>query len=257
MLDSMLVPVFFDSGSAEAKAALEDMLRTLLEDRRLVVESYHADHVLTDTGRDSVRVDVSARDGDDRRLALVLQPVADEEVYPRAVFEAATMIVRSLPAGHPYSDLERVVAIFVTPQDLEEQGEAAYRYQATRADNTEKIMPAAPEYIFLNGTFRDKKTKIGRIIADIMEPDPERMRTPLLRRRMNFLKNTEEGRKKLEAALEQYLQERDQRQARERLFKLVGDGKLTAVEAAAEAGMSEEDFSSAMQAHASQSGAEV
>ena len=156
IMDNRLVALFFEQGSPEAKAALEEILRTILNDPKLVVEQYHAEHVLTNVGHHSIQIDVWARDGSGRQLALELQKVTDdEELYPRAVFEGATMVVHSLPAGRPYSDLDKTVVIFITQRDLEGKDKPIYRYQTVQKDDPETIMPRASEFLFVNGKNRD------------------------------------------------------------------------------------------------------
>ena len=119
ILDNIMVPVFFEADSLEAKEALQELLRILLHDSHLIVERYQPEYVMSNIGHHGVRIDVWARDGQGRQLALELQKVTDEEIYPRAVFEGATMTVHSLPAGQPYSKIDKVLVIFFNQEDLE------------------------------------------------------------------------------------------------------------------------------------------
>ena len=154
----------------------------MLDDPKLVVEQYHAEHVLTNVGHHSVQIDVWARDGSERQLALELQKVTDDkEIYPRAVFEGATMVVHSLQSGQSYSNLDRTVVIFLTQQDLKGMGELVYRYRTVLEGNPEDVMSKATEYLFVNGKDPDRSTLLGRIIADIQEPDPDLIQTEALR----------------------------------------------------------------------------
>ncbi|MBD5559843.1 MAG: hypothetical protein HDQ87_05730 [Clostridia bacterium] len=221
-------------------------MKRILNDLGLVVEQYHAKHVLTNAGHHSVQIDVWARDGSGRQLALELQQVTDdEELYPRAVFEGATMVVHSLPAGQPYSELNKTVVIFITQRDLEGKGKPVYWYQTVQRDDPEKIMPKSSEFLFVNGKNRDRSTALGRIIADIQEPDPDLIQTEALRRWMKMLKNSAEGRKKMEDLLEMYMNQGELRL----LFRQVKDDDITLTKAAKYADMSEDAFQAAMQAY--------
>lgn len=224
ILDNIMVPVFFEKDSPEAKAALQEMLQTLLDDPELVVEEYQAEHTLTNIGHHGVRVDVWARDGSGRQLALELQKVTDEEIYPRAVYEASTMMIHSLKRGESYKEADDVVVIFFTEKDLIGEGKPTYTYKALLTEDPSQVMPSAPVYVFANGTYRDKDTKIGRLIADVMEPDPAKMQTPALRARMNALKGTEQGREKMEAALESYVARQKAEVAAEAAERMLRDG---------------------------------
>ncbi|MBD5559909.1 MAG: hypothetical protein HDQ87_06070 [Clostridia bacterium] len=250
LMDDLLVALFFEQDSPEAKAALEEILRTILNDPKLVVEQYHAEHVLTNAGHHSVQIDVWARDGSGRQLALELQKVTDdEELYPRAVFEAATMVVHSLPAGQPYSDLDKTIVIFITQRDLEGKGKPVYWYRMVQEDDPAKVMPKSSECLFVNGKNPDRSTSLGRIIADIQEPDPDLIQTEALRRRMKMLKSSNEGRKKMEDLLAIDRAETAAQATLQVLYGLVGRKKLTLADAAEAADMTENAFVEAMQAY--------
>ena len=107
---------------------------------------------------------------------------------------------------------------------------------------------ASPAHVFMNGSYRDDKTKPVKLIADIMEPDPAKIRTPLLRARMNMLKKTTEGRIQMQTALEKYVEEQRTEGIRKNLFGLVREGKLAVVDAAKAVGMSPQAFEQDMQA---------
>ena len=68
-------------------------------------------------------------------------------------------------------------------------------------------MPKSSEFLFVNGRIRDRSTALGRIIADLQEPDPDLIQTEALRRRMKMLKNSEDGRKNIGDLLEEYVNE--------------------------------------------------
>ena len=248
IFDNIMLPVFFAHDSEDARKALQEILRTLLNDPELVVEQFHAEHVLSNIGQHSIRIDVWARDRNGRQLALELQKVTDKEVYPRAAFEGATMLVHSLASGEPYSKIDKVLVIFVTQKDLEGKGEPIYLYESTCNGKSGRMTLATPTYVFVNGSYRDDKTKLGKVIADIMEPDPAKMKTKLLRARMDMLKNTTEGRKQMQTALEKYIQEQNLESNKKILFGLVKEDKLTVADAAEAVGMSPQAFERDMQA---------
>ena len=74
-------------------------------------------------------------------------------------------------------------------------------------------MPNATEYLFVNGKDPDQSTLLGRIVADILEPDPDLIQTEVRRRRMKRLKNTAERRTKMEDLLARYVDERSAEKA--------------------------------------------
>lgn len=179
-------------------------------------------------------------------MALEFQKVTDDrEIYPRAVFEGATMVVHSLLSGQPYSDLDRTVVIFLTQQDLKGMGELVYRYRTVLEGNPKDVMPKATEYLFVNEKDPDRSTALGRIIADIQEPDPDLIQTEALRRRMKMLKNSDKGRKKMENLLEEYVKQANLRL----LYEMVHDKRLAVADAAEYAKMSPDAFGEAMQAY--------
>ena len=103
-------------------------------------------------------------------------------------------------------------------------------------------MPNATEYLFVNEKDPDQSTLLGRIVADILEPDPDLIQTEV-RRRMKRLKNTAERRTKMEDLLARYVDERSAEKANQEmlglLHRIMADRKkLTPADAAEEAEMS-------------------
>ncbi|MBD5561014.1 MAG: hypothetical protein HDQ87_11835 [Clostridia bacterium] len=103
-------------------------------------------------------------------------------------------------------------------------------------------MPNATEYLFVNGKDPDQSTLLGRIVADILEPDPDLIQTEVRRRRMKRLKNTAERRTKMEDLLARYVDERSAEKANQEmlglLHRMADRKKLTPADAAEEAEMS-------------------
>lgn len=130
--------------------------------------------------------------------------------------------------------------IFIADKDPEGEGEPLYRYDAMMDAKQGKLTPIAPTYIFVNGQYRNPATELGRMIADIMEADPSKMNTPILRKRMNMLKNTKAGRNSMRTALDEYIDqqvdqqvtEREENRLKQALFGLVMKGKITMTDAA-------------------------
>lgn len=194
ILDNIMVPVYFENDCEDARKALEEILRTVLDDPGLVVVKYHAEHVISNGGHHGVRIDVWAKDGNGRQIAVELEKESDEEIFPRAIFEASTMIVHSLPKGAPYMQIDKAIVVFFADRDPGKKGDAIYRFELSNNGDTSLIKEYSPVCLFVNGKYRDSSKLLGRIIADIMEPDPAKMTVPVLRDRMEMLKTTEEGR---------------------------------------------------------------
>ena len=110
-------------------------------------------------------------------------------------------------------------------------------------------MPKSSEFLFVNGRIRDRSTALGRIIADIQEPDPDLIQTEALRRRMKMLKSSNERRKKMEDLLAIDRAETAAQANLRLLFRLVKDDDITLTKAAKYADMSEDAFQAAMQAY--------
>ncbi|MBD5560659.1 MAG: hypothetical protein HDQ87_09990, partial [Clostridia bacterium] len=142
-----------------------------------------------------------------------------------------------------YSDLDRTVVVFLTQQDLKDMGKLVYRYRTVLEGDPKDVMPKATEYLFVNEKDPDRSTALGRIIADIQEPDPDLIQTEALRRRMKMLKSSADGRKKMEDLMERYASQ----VKLGLLYEMVHDHDITLAKAAKRADMSEDAFQAAMQ----------
>ena len=109
------------------------------------------------------------------------------------------------------------------------------------------------EYLFVNGKDPDRSTLLGRIVADILEPDPDLIQTEALQRRMKMIKSSADGRKKMEDLLERYVDERSaEREIQAKLgllYRQVKDNDISLTKAAKYADMTPEAFGEAMQAY--------
>lgn len=247
ILDNIMVPVFFESDSDEAKMALEEILRSLLNDPALTVQGFHAEHVLTNAGHHGVQIDVWARDGSGCLVALELQKDIYEPILHRSVFEAATLAVHSLNSGEPYDRLPKIYMIFVLENDRFRRGAPLYITETLFTDGGREMQGIAPTYIFVNGAYKNLNTQLGRVIHDLTERDPENMVVPIIRKRADMVKNTKEGRDKMNAVLEAFAARNKAEGVAEgvaegkvlALYDLVRDGDLSIQKAAERLGISE------------------
>lgn len=206
ILDNIMVPVYFEADAAGARNALQKILRVILDDPKLTVRTFHPEHVVSNVGHHGIRIDVFAEDGSGRLIALELQKDTSEPLLHRAVFEGATLGAHSLAAGEAYDKLPKIYVVYVMENDRFRRGAPVYETETLFTDGGQEMKDIAASYIFVNGAYRSIGTELGRVIHDIMERDAHKMLVPEIRDRALLLKNTEEGQRKMNAALEAYIE---------------------------------------------------
>lgn len=204
ILGSVMLPAFFSPDSAEAEAALLQLLRILTEDPNLTIDSYESVFDVSNAGEHGARLDIKARDGVGERINIRLQRIWDdpEDAVARAIYESSVMLVASADAHEVAGQYDQPIVIFLARAIPGEPDEPVLRARMTLEGTPIIGMPKSPECILLNGQFHDTGTLLGQLIADLKEPDPEKVKTPLLRQRMKQLKNTPEGRKEIAQAID-------------------------------------------------------
>lgn len=133
----------------------------------------------------------------------------------RARFYSAAMDVDTLQAEQKFKDLPVCYVIFVMEKDP--YGREVATYHVDRAVVTRDGEPCVPfddgaHIIYANATYKGDD-ELGRLLRDFLKSDPSQMQDPLMRERVQYLKNTSEGRAEMGDAYERF-REQDRAEGR-------------------------------------------
>ncbi len=112
----------------------------------------------------------------------------------------------NLTSGEDFAKLPDTYVIFILEYDLKKQGLPAYQVKrAFLEDNSD--FDDGTRFIFVNGTYRGNDP-IGELMSDFNAKGAEQMKNAILKERVEFFKETEEGVREMKG-IEQVIAERE------------------------------------------------
>ena len=187
LIDDIFFEVF-----AQSREAVEEVLRVLLEDDGLTVERVVAQGNIRNLYGRSVRLDAACILGDGTRCDVEVQRAENEDHARRARFNASMLTVSESEPGDKFSDVKNVVVIYISETDVFREGKTAYHVKKTLAE-TETPFEDGLEEIFVNAAVNDG-SRIAQLMECFMKPEFDEPKFPKTTARVNWLKQSEEGR---------------------------------------------------------------
>ena len=224
----------------KAPECIELMLQIILGKKDLKVVKSQTEYPIKSLQGRGVRFDVFARDSKGREYDIEIQR-ADRGAEPkRARYNSALMDANALKSGEDFGKLRDTYVIFITENDVMGDGREVYVYDRTERD-TCKTLGDGTHIVYANGATRSK-TEIGKLMHDLRCRHAAEMHFDVLRKRVGQFKNSEEGRRYMCKAMEEFGNRREARGKRETMFatakRLLANGKLMLKEIAECSGLS-------------------
>ena len=190
-----------------APECIELMLQIILGKKDLkVIKSQTECPIKSLQGR-GVRFDVFARDSKGREYDIEIQR-ADKGAEPkRARYNSALMDANALKSGENFGKLRDTYVIFITENDVMGGSKEIYEIDRTIRQMGGKEFGDGTHIIYVNGATRSA-TEIGRLVHDLLCRDAADMYFAVLRKQVNKFKNSEEGRRTMCKAVEEFAERR-------------------------------------------------
>ena len=175
-------------------AALNDaetigVVLSIIMERTLKVISVQAQDTVSNLYGHGVRFDVFAEDSDGIVYDIEIQRAKDGADPKRARFNIAMLDSRALERGTTYRNLPRSVVIFITENDVLDDGLPIQHFRFV-SDETGKMLQTGQEIIYVDSSCQ-QDTPLGNLMRDFHCRDAKDIRNECLARRMEKLKNSE------------------------------------------------------------------
>lgn len=171
LMDDDFMRAFFRGNDS----AVQKVLRIIMDKPDLVVMSVSIQEELPGFGDShGVRFDVYAVDSDGTQYDIEIQNRPDGATPQRADFNSAMMTVRTLKAGENYSALaeRRRVVIFITATDVLKGKRPIYTIERVIRETGQPFNDGT-KIIYINTSYKDTNTALGRMIHDFRCKDPK------------------------------------------------------------------------------------
>jgi len=185
-----------------APECIELMLRIIIGKKDLKVVKSQTEYPIKSLQGRGVRFDIFARDSKDREYDIEIQR-ADRGAEPkRARYNSALMDANALKSGEDFGKLRDTYVIFIAENDVMGDGQEVYVYDRTER-KSRKLLHDGTHIIYVNGATRSE-TEIGKLVHDLRCRDAAKMYFNILKKRVGQFKNSEEGRRYMCKAVEEF-----------------------------------------------------
>ena len=185
-----------------APECIELMLRIILGKKDLKVVKSQTEYPIKSLQGRGVRFDIFAKDSKDREYDIEIQR-ADRGAEPkRARYNSALMDANALKSGEDFGKLRDTYVIFIAENDVMGDGQEVYVYDRTER-KSRKLLHDGTHIIYVNGATRSE-TEIGKLVHDLRCRDAAKMHFDILKKRVGQFKNSEEGRRYMCKAVEEF-----------------------------------------------------
>ena len=186
-----------------APECIELILQVILGKKDLKVVKSQTEYPIKSLQGRGVRFDVFARDSAGREYDIEIQR-ADKGAEPkRARYNSALMDANALKSGEDFAKLRDTYVIFITENDVMGGGKEIYEIDRTIRQMRGKKFGDGTHIIYVNGATRSE-TKIGKLVHDLRCRDAAEMHFEVLKKRVGQFKNSEEGRRVMCKAVEEF-----------------------------------------------------
>lgn len=166
------------------------VLRIVLEIPDLEVTEVRTQVFVENLLNRSVRLDVVARDGENRVINVEIQRQDRGVGRKRARYNSSMMDANLLKKGEDFDQLPEVYVVFITEHDVFGKGRPLYRID--RYFDTSECFDDGSHILYVNGAYRGE-TPLGKLMHDFSCTDPSDMYYDVLAERVRFFKESREG----------------------------------------------------------------
>ena len=189
-----------------APECIELILQIILGKKDLKVVKSQTEYPIKSLQGRGVRFDVFAKDSKGREYDIEMQRADDGAEPKRARYNSALMDANALTSGEDFARLRDTYVIFITENDVMEDGQEVYVYDRTERKSGKRLGDGT-HIIYVNGATRSE-TEIGKLVHDLLCRDEAKMYFDLLRKRVSQFKDSEEGRHIMCKAVEEFAERR-------------------------------------------------
>ena len=182
--------VFFEV-LADDKEVCEEILRTIMEDKNLVVEDVIVQSSERNLYGRSVRLDALCKLSDGKKCNIEVQRSENDDNLRRARYNASVITTKDSQTDTKFSSVEDLYIIFISEHDFLKGGKTIYHVDKVLRE-TQTIIDDGLHEIFVN-TAVDDGSDIADLMTCFVKKAVENPKFPKLSERVTYLKNDEGG----------------------------------------------------------------
>ena len=238
LLDDNLMTLVFDRNIEATELLLNVILQR--DDLKVLeaVAQREYKNLLPD-GR-SLTIDIYAVDKEEKVYDIEVQRAPSGADVHRARFHSSMIDTKMLKAGQDFKKIHDSYIIFITASDVLGAGCPLYHVKRM-IEETNTYFGDGSHIIYVNGSYKDDNTPIGKLMHDFRCLSSADMFYPVLARQMKYFKETEGGLEMMCQAFEDLAEKRVTEEKKAFARRLIARGKQTLEEIAEDTDLPIED----------------
>ena len=216
----------------ENKELTQFVLRIFLDKPDLVVENVNTQFDLKKLmGARSLILDVYATDSEGKKYNIEAEKTEDRADPHRARYHLSALDTENSKTCTAPKELPTTFIIFITEKDIYEANKPIYHIDRIVREINEEFKDGE-HIIYINASYKDDTTKLGKLVHDFLCSDPKDMIVPEISKCANEWKNTKKGVDSMCAEVERYANEKALEKTTNFVIKLLKKGRDTVAEIA-------------------------
>lgn len=204
--------VFFEI-LAEDPGVMQEMLRVILQDPGLIVESVTPQRTVSNLMGRAVRMDAWCHLGDGRECNVEVQRSDNDDHLRRVRYNASGITWTKSTKGDVFEHIPDVCIVYISEFDFLGEGRTIYHIDKVIRESGTIVDDGLTE-IFVNTKINDG-SDIGDLMQCFLKEQVDNPKFPKLSARVNELKNTEKGVSAVCTVMEEYQRDAVERAKRE------------------------------------------
>ena len=178
----------------EDQDCLELLLETVLN-RKIDIIEYHTQHSIKNLFGRSIRIDIFAKTREGHLINIEIQNDDAGASPKRARYHGSLIDTKESFKSEKWSEIPKMIVIFITKNDVLGEELPIYHMQRVSKE-TQDVFKDEEEIIYVNASIQDD-TPLGRLMHDFQCTKVEDMYYEVLRERVRYFKENEEGVRKM------------------------------------------------------------
>ncbi len=213
--------VFFEA-LAQNKEVCQEILRVIMEDKELIVESVITQCSENNLYGRSVRLDALCTLRNGTKCNIEVQRADNDDHLKRVRFNASSITVKESNPGEHFKDILELYMVYISEFDFLKGGKTIYHVDKVLRE-TGKVIDDGLHEIYVN-TVIDDGSDISDLMACFMKKEVKNPKFPALSAEVSRLKETEGGAQSVCAVMERYEKMAVKKDRIERIIIMVEKG---------------------------------
>ena len=213
--------VFFEVFASDIQAC-QEILRTILEDEKLIVNDIIVQSSERNLYGRSVRLDALCTLGDGSLCNIEIQRSDNDNHLKRARFNASSVTIKESEPGTNFENVKDVYIIYISEKDFFKSGLTTYHIDKVIRENGITVDDGLHE-IFVNAAVNDG-SNIAELMQCFKQKDLNNPKFKAVTRRFKELKETEGGLNAMCKIMEDIIKEEEREKNIKRIAKMISKG---------------------------------